>query len=79
MPSRAVQEGESSGEVWEAALSCLLHMCCRDGVVTQRDVRGLPPATARALLLCCRAHGWCDCLPWTERSAAGTERSATLD
>ncbi len=53
------QGGESSGEVWEAALGCLLHMCCRDGAVAQPDVCGLPPATARALLHCCREHGWC--------------------
>lgn len=45
--------------MWEAALGCLLHMCCRDGAVAQPDVRGLPPATARGLLHCCREHGWC--------------------
>lgn len=53
-----LQEDETSGEVWDAALGCLLHMCCRDGGVVASAVRGLPPATARGLLHCCRTFGW---------------------
>lgn len=50
MSALVVQRGESSEEVWDAAVCTLLHLCCQDGGVLAEGVVGLSPAAMGALL-----------------------------
>ena len=53
-----LQGQEADAGVWDAALGCLLHMCCCDGQAVCAHIGGLRPTTMRGLLDCCRQYGW---------------------